>query len=77
MRQNYLTRALQARDPRFAKIADRLGYGTRQIVAEAPKPDEMTMLRAEYERVIGRRPYMGWDAPTLREKVAAAKEDRR
>lgn len=34
--------------------------------------DETPELREEYQRVIGRRPYMGWDAETLREKIALA-----
>lgn len=33
---------------------------------------DLTSLRAEYEKVVGRRPFMGWDAGTLREKMAAA-----
>lgn len=32
--QSYMTRALQARDPRFARILGRLGYGTKEEVAE-------------------------------------------
>lgn len=40
--------------------------------AKVPQHDEMTLLRAEYERVIGKRPFMGWDEPTLREKIAEA-----
>jgi hypothetical protein len=36
--------------------------------------DDLAALRAEYEKAVGRRPFMGWDAVTLREKMAAAKE---
>jgi hypothetical protein len=36
-------------------------------------PDgDLTALRAEYFKNIGRRPFNGWDAATLREKIAGA-----
>jgi len=42
----------------------------------APKPTDdagdLATLRADYEAKIGRKPFMGWDAKTLREKIAAA-----
>jgi len=38
-----------------------------------PPPDYLAALRAEYEAALGKRPFMGWDAATLREKIAAAK----
>lgn len=34
--------------------------------------NSMNDLRAEYERVIGRKPYMGWKADMLRQKIAEA-----
>jgi hypothetical protein len=34
--------------------------------------DEIAALRAEYIEKFGRRPFYGWDADTLREKIAAA-----
>jgi hypothetical protein len=41
---------------------------------DAEKPsegdDERPALRAEYERVIGKKPYMGWTAEELRQKIA-------
>ncbi len=36
--QSYMTRALKARDPRFADILGKLGYGRRDIVAAAIDP---------------------------------------
>lgn len=36
--------------------------------------DEMTELREEYLSVIGKRPFHGWDADTLRLKIAAAED---
>ena len=71
----YMDRALRARDPRFARVLSKLGYGRRDMQAAPvavapPKHDEITLLRAEYERVIGKRPFMGWDEYKLREKIA-------
>lgn len=34
---------------------------------------ELTALRVEYQAVVGTKPYHGWDAETLRTKIAAAK----
>ena len=42
----------------------------------SPKPsasEELTALRVEYEGVIGKRPFHGWDADTLKAKIAEAK----
>lgn len=83
--QSYMTRALKARDPRFARVLGKMGYegtvtdapvkkaskkaeGTKAV----PKQDERTMLRAEYERVVGKRPFVGWDVAELRQKIADA-----
>lgn len=71
MRKNYADRMMRARDPRFAKIAAKMGYQRRDMRA-APPEDVMPALRSEYERVIGKRPFMGWDEATLRDKIAAA-----
>ena len=35
--------------------------------------DELVELRAEYAAVIGKKAYHGWDADTLRAKIAEAK----
>ncbi|APZ53130.1 hypothetical protein [Salipiger abyssi] len=69
----YMTRALAHRDPRFARILGNLGYEGRDMrAASEPEdtPDEMAALRAEYEAVIGKRPFYGWDAETLRAKIS-------
>lgn len=74
MKSNYLTRAMNARDPRYAKIAEKLGYGRRDVQAKPRKPvDDMKVLRARYAEVVGKKPYHGWDADTLRTKIAEAK----
>lgn len=78
---SYMTRAMKASDQRYARILGKLGYGRRDIVAapaaaapimQAPV-DDLAPLRAEYESVVGKRPFMGWDADKLREKIAEAK----
>lgn len=37
-------------------------------------PDELSALRAEYQEVVGKRAFHGWDAETLRQKIAEAEE---
>ncbi|TPJ76200.1 hypothetical protein FJ422_30420 [Mesorhizobium sp. B2-6-3] len=75
----YMTRALRSSDPRYARVLDKLGYGTRHMVPEEtpaslPAHDDITLLRAEYERMLGKKPFHGWDAEQLREKIAAARD---
>lgn len=75
---------------RFDADRIRAGHGDRGKAPEnAGKPDlafnvtrrdtedageTIADLRSEYERVIGKRPFMGWDEPKLRSKLAEAKE---
>lgn len=69
MANSYMTRAMRAADPRYRRILTRLGYGKS---VKQPERDEMTELRQEYERVVGKRPYWGWDADELRARMAEA-----
>ena len=76
-KSTYMDRALKARDPRFARVLEKLGYQRRDMVAEpqeAETDDELSELRAQYQSVFDKRPYHGWDADTLREKIAEAKD---
>lgn len=75
MKKNrYMDRALAARDPRFARVLGKLGYERRDMVAAAPEGvDDIAAVRDQYERVLGKRPFNGWDVATLRDKIAAAK----
>lgn len=78
-----MDRALKASDPRFARILGKLGY-SRSDMADAPSslrepPKEprtasasITDLRDEYQIVVGKKPFMGWDAETLAAKIAEA-----
>lgn len=79
-KQSYMDRALRHKDPRYARVLDKMGYGTRHIIADAspapiPDPDEgdeLAQLRAMYQEVMGKRPFHGWDAETLKAKMAEA-----
>lgn len=75
---SYMTRALQARDPRFATILGKLGYAG--AVRQAPTrphtqtPEELlAATRAEYQTVVGKRPFHGWNIETLKAKIIKAK----
>lgn len=61
---------------RYAEVLQRLGRGTymtRDMRAEQRRTDEeLTELRAQYQDVVGKRPYHGWGAEELRERIAAA-----
>jgi|GEM_PF-4197977 len=47
--------------------AERVGGA---VVQEQPAGDgELTAARVEYQEVSGKRPFHGWDTPTLREKI--------
>lgn len=51
-----------------------VGAAAHELVGRADKPeDDMAALRAEYTDVIGKRPFHGWDAGTLRAKIDEAK----
>lgn len=71
----YMTRALRARDPRFAHILGKLGYerGDMTAVEQIPGDDDIATVRAEYHDLIGKKPFHGWDVATLLEKIAAAR----
>lgn len=88
--QRYGTRALKAGDPfpdnaqRHRRVLLALGRAREgEAPAEAPEPqkaappagDEIAVVRAEYERTVGKRPFMGWDIDTLRQKIADAKSE--
>lgn len=79
--QSYTTRAMRARDPRFASILGKLGYARGDMpAAEKPKAapasssdDPLPDLRKHYQDIVGKRPFHGWDAETLQAKIAEAK----
>lgn len=69
----YMDRAMKASDPRYARILGKLGHVARSDMV-TQEPDELAELRAEYQEIVGKRPFNGWDADTLRAKIAEAKE---
>ena len=81
--QAYFTRALKANDPRYARVFGKLGYDRADIVSDdaaavdstgtGGTADDLEQLRAEYQSAVGKKPYHGWDAAILREKIAEAK----
>ena len=81
---SYMNRALKSKDPRFAQVLGKLGYERRDMVSSelgddtppkgADSSDELVELRAEYQRVLQKRPYHGWDEATLREKIDEASD---
>ncbi|CDM56278.1 MULTISPECIES: hypothetical protein [Rhizobium] len=46
--------------------------GAEGLGAEPAKP--LAVLRTEYQAVTGKRPFHGWDAETLKTKIAEAKD---
>lgn len=61
---------------RYADILRRMKRGTyitRDMQAEQRRTDEeLTELRAQYQDVVGKRPFHGWDADELRARIASA-----
>jgi hypothetical protein len=90
-KSSYMTRALTASDPRFARVLGKLGYERSDVIAADPldhdsdgkkggspsvKPsDDLTTLRTKYSEKFGKRPFHGWDAMTLTEKLAEEPKD--
>lgn len=79
----YMKRALQSRDPRFARVLGKLGYDRMDMVADetssepAKTQEEIyAELKIEYESVLGKRPYYGWDESELRKRIAEAKAEK-
>lgn len=68
----------QSMQRRYADILQKLGRGTymtRDMQAQEPNnDDQLAGLRAEYQAVVGKRAYHGWDAETLREKIAESRD---
>lgn len=51
------------------------GWVADDLEADAPAPDELAQLRAEYEEVLGKKAYHGWDGDELRRRIGSAKGD--
>lgn len=64
---------------RYADVLQNLKCGHYQTADIRPARDEpppvegdMALLREQYQRIIGKRPFNGWSAEQLREKIAEA-----
>ncbi len=89
-KSTYMTRAMKASDPRFARVLGQLGYERADVVAGTESGDsldhagderkgdskttELDALRAEYNETVGKRAYHGWDVDTIKNKIAEAKD---
>lgn len=62
---------------RYAKILQGLKRGTYMTrdMRATEREDELAELRAEYQELVGKRAYHGWDADALREKIAEARAE--
>ncbi|WP_313444515.1 hypothetical protein [Brevundimonas sp.] len=72
----YATRRLQAEDTftasrRDARILVAIGKA-RYVSSDAIADDDLPALRDAYKSKLGKRPFNGWDADTLRAKIAEA-----
>lgn len=67
---SYMDRALRSSDPRFARVLGKLGYQRSDMTDDNRTTDELSDLREQYQAKFGKRAYHGWDADTLREKLA-------
>lgn len=79
----YWDKALKSRDPRFAQVLSRLGYATRHMRADVAAPasesapkaevgEDLADLRAQYQEIVGKKPYHGWGADELRKRIDEA-----
>lgn len=83
----YQTAALKVVSEPYARIMEKIGFRRAteaEVLAyekgrvriepvniDVPEAD-IADLRVNYERVLGKKPFMGWDADKLREKIAEA-----
>ncbi|MEO9230378.1 MAG: hypothetical protein ABI216_15740, partial [Devosia sp.] len=65
--EGYLTKAQPVLERQaFARAPE------NQAIASAPSNKDAQALRAEYEIVVGKKPFMGWQADELRKRIAEA-----
>lgn len=82
---NYRERAEQHSDPRYARILDKLKPKRAEVAPVIQEPtslavpvlpeapdEEVRQLRADYQELLGKRPYHGWDAYELRARINSA-----
>lgn len=79
---SYLDKAARSRDPRFAQILERIGYGRRDMRADPAtgylrsdmqaSGDTLEELRTAYQALKGRAPAASWDAAKIRRLIGEA-----
>lgn len=63
-------------DPMWMPFYRTLGYFEIAEGESAPAPaNDIADLRKEYEELVGKRPYMGWDAEELQKRIDAKLEE--
>lgn len=77
--KNGRERMMSRRDANILQKLGRGTYMTRDMRAQPAAPSteedqELSALRAEYQAVVGKRPFHGWGLDTLREKIAEARQ---
>lgn len=60
-------------DHPFADPLDHDGDGKKGGSPKPEQTDDLPALRKEYEQLKGKKPFSGWDAATLREKIPEAR----
>lgn len=78
---SYRTKAFRRRDEQIARIVGMNQTSRAEVApvvqapAVAPEPvvgGEVNQLRADYQELLGKRPYYGWDAAELRTRIESA-----
>lgn len=67
--------APEPKAPATPPTPDAVGPMTTANMPNAPGADDRAALRVEYERALGKPPFLGWSSDVLREKIAAAKAE--
>lgn len=61
---SYHSRAMRHKDRRYARIFERMGYGTREM-----RKDEGEDIRELYRELFGRAPHHTWDDEKIQDKI--------
>lgn len=78
----YMDRAMQHRDPRFARILGKLGYTTTDMAKAETKPEpklepvedtaaDLTAMRSAYKEASGKFAHHTWDIAAIKAKLEA------
>lgn len=76
----YMDRAMRSSDRRYAVILGKMGYSTtdmrpQKAVEPQEEDGEIKALREQYQDVVGKRAFHGWDANELRERIEKARSE--